>query len=88
MLYADKTPAVLNYSSGEETLRKVIDKAGIKVILTSHKFLEKLGMQETPDMVFLEDVANTITKAEKRSVMIDTFLLPSSWLIRKYSPES
>ena len=88
VLYADKTPAVLNYSSGEETLRKVIDRAGIKVILTSHKFIAKLGLTETPDMIFLEDVAKEIGKGLKRKVMLDTFLLPSSWLIRKYSPEN
>ncbi len=88
ILYADKTPAVLNYSSGEETLRKVIDRAGIKVILTSRKFIDKLNIKETPDMIFLEDVAKEITKGEKRKVMLDTFLLPSSWLIRKYSPEN
>ena len=88
ILYADKTPAILNFSSGEETIRKVVDRAGIKVILTSHKFVEKLGLTETPDMIFLEDVAKTITKGVKRQVMLDTLLLPSSWLIRKYSPEN
>ncbi len=88
ILYADKTPAVLNYSSGEETLRKVIDRAGIKVILTSRKFISKLNIKESPDMIFLEDVAKEITKAEKHKVMLDTFFLPSSWLIRKYSPEN
>lgn len=88
ILYADKTPAVLNYSSGEETIRKVIERSGIKVILTSHKFIDKLGLKETPDMIFLEDVAKTISKSLKRKVMLDTFLLPSSWLIRKYSPEN
>ena len=55
VLFADRTPAVINFSAGAEVALDAARRAGITRILTSRKFLEKLGWEATPEMLFLED---------------------------------
>ncbi len=88
ILYADRVPAMLNFTAGENARKHAIEKAKIKVIITSRKFLQKLKMEPTPEMICLEDAVSQITPAMKRSAMLDALLLPTSLLMRKYSPES
>ena len=87
-LFADRVPAMLNFTAGEKAREHAIKKAKLKVILTSRKFLEKLKMEPTPEMVILEDVIGKVTPAMKRKAFLDALLLPTSLLMRKYSPES
>lgn len=86
VLFSDKVPAILNFSSGEEILKKVIDNSNIKVILTSKKFLDKVNLPLLPNMILLEDVAKTIDKKTKSQVARDVLLLPSYALMKKYAP--
>ena len=88
VLFADKTPAILNFSSGEETLRKVTEFSNIKTILTSKKFIHKINLPANDKMVFLEDVAPNISKKTKISTLIDLLLLPSYFLMKKYAPKN
>lgn len=43
--FADRTPAVINFSAGAEVALEAARRAGIRHILTSRKFLEKLGWE-------------------------------------------
>ena len=88
VLYADRVPAMLNFTAGEAARTHAIQKAKIKVILTSRKFLARLNMEPTPEMICLEDVIDRVTPSLKRKVFLDALLLPTSLLMRKYSPES
>lgn len=88
VLYADRTPAVLNYTAGSEALQAAIEKAGAELILTSRKFLTKLNLPLLPNMVCLEDVASEVTRAMKIRTTLAVALLPSSLLLRLYSPLS
>jgi len=87
-LYADKTPAILNFSSGRETALGASRRAGVKLIVTSRKFLAKLGWEAAEEMVFLEDIAAKVAKHEKIIWAIKILLMPRKMLMRHLAPES
>lgn len=88
VLFAGRTPAVINFSAGAEVALEAASRAGIGKILTSRKFLHKLGWEEKPGMVILEDEAKKITKSEKRAMIRLVLLLPFRMLMRRLAPES
>ena len=88
VLCADRQPTILNYSTGAAVMAQSMERAGVKLVLTSRKFLEKLNITDFPNAVCLEDVAPKITPAEKRRCLFDALLLPWRLLARKYAPES
>ncbi len=86
--FADRTPAIINFSSGAEVALEAARRAGVTRILTSRRFLEKLGWEATEEMVFLEEIARSVTPAEKRRVMLRCALLPRRMLARSLAPHS
>ncbi|MEW9668724.1 AMP-binding protein [Ammoniphilus sp. 3BR4] len=67
-----KTPAILNFTMGEESLKDCAETAGLQTILTSRKFLEKANLQGLVDtlphsyfIVYLEDVRESISIINK-----------------------
>ncbi len=88
ILFAGRTPAVINFSAGAEVALEAAQQAGINAILTSRKFLTKLGWEAKPGMVFLEDVAKQVTKSEKRATILTALFLPFRVLMRQVAPES
>lgn len=88
VLFADRSPTVLNYTAGSAVLQSSLQRAGCRLVLTSRRFLDKLKLEALPEMVFLEDLARTVTPAEKRRVTLDTLFLPWRLLLRKYAPLS
>ena len=88
VMYADRSPAILNYTAGTAALQQAIAKSKTKLVLTSRKFLEKIKLDELPEMVFLEDVVPTVSPWEKRKTILQALLLPWRLLLRLYSPDS
>lgn len=88
VMFADKIPAVLNYTSGRDTIRKAVEKANVKLILTSRAFLIKLNFEPMPEMIMLEDLVKQIDKKEKIITVLQTLLIPTKLLIRMTSPFS
>ncbi|WP_294482356.1 AMP-binding protein [uncultured Victivallis sp.] len=88
VLFADRTPAVVNFSAGAEVALDSLRRAGVESILTSRKFLRKLNWSETPEMVILEDVAAQVTPAEKRQTALLCALMPFRMLMRRLAPRS
>ncbi len=88
VLFADRTPAILNFSAGASAREHSIRNAGIRIILTSRKFIEKLGWEKTPEMIFLEDLAGKATPSLKRRVLLDVIFRTPGSLMRKYAPET
>ncbi len=86
ILFSDHIPAILNYSVGEKARNCSIEKADLKLILTSRKFLAKLKIEPTEKFFALEDLKPYVTPALKRSVIFDVLLLPSRLLLSKYAP--
>ena len=67
-----KTPAIMNFSTGLRNVLDSADTAGIKTVLTSRAFVEKANLGElvgqlatTSQVVFLEDLAKTISLLDK-----------------------
>ena len=67
-----KTPAIMNFSTGLRNVLDSADTAGIKTVLTSRVFVEKANLGElvgqlatTNQVVFLEDLAKTISLLDK-----------------------
>lgn len=58
------TVANLNYST-MATVPAAMDVAGIKKIVTSRRFIHKLGIPPEPNMIFLEDIRPEIGKIAK-----------------------
>ena len=88
VMYSDRTPAVINFSAGADVALEAARRAGISVILTSRKFLAKLGWEAAPEMVFLEDIAKSVTKREKKRAALRILLLPRRMLVRRLAPLS
>ena len=88
VMFSDKSPAILNFTSGQAATRIAMDKAKIKVVLTSRKFIEKAKIPELPEMVFLEDLAKKITGMDKILALLQLLLLPSFVLERILAPKS
>ncbi|MDD3153569.1 MAG: AMP-binding protein [Victivallaceae bacterium] len=88
VLYADRTPAILNFTAGEIARNAAIAKASLRTIITSRAFLQKLGIEPTPEMVILEDLAKTIPASEKHQAIFCALVMPTGMLMKKYSPLS
>ena len=102
VMSADRTPAVINFSAGISVALESAARAGVKTIFTSRKFLAKLkwdeGLEnlkkdptvkfEIPEMVCLEDLVPTITKADKLKAILLNIILPSRSLVRTIAPLS
>ena len=88
VLCSDRTPAMINFSSGQEVALAAARRAGIKKILTSRKFLEKLKWETSPEMVFLEDLVPQIKKSDKIKALLMALFLPGRTLVRNLAPSS
>lgn len=86
--YADRRAAILNFTAGPEALQAMIAKAGLKTVVTSRLFLARLKLEPMPEMVFLEDIAPTVSRKDKLAAAFQAFLVPHPILIRRIAPES
>ena len=69
---AQKTPALLNFSVGSQSMRAACAAAGLKTVLTSRRFVEMAKLAQTIEsigdsvrVVYLEDLRKTITSTDK-----------------------
>jgi acyl-[acyl-carrier-protein]-phospholipid O-acyltransferase/long-chain-fatty-acid--[acyl-carrier-protein] ligase len=81
-LLMGKVPVNLNYTVSEETLASCIRQCGIKTVLTSRIFLDKVKLKVPGQAVFLEEVAAKPTAGEKLCALLSAWLLPTAWLER------
>ncbi len=88
VMYSDLTPAVVNFSAGQDVALEAVHRVGVSVILTSRKFLAKLGWKISPEMIFLEDIAKSVSKPEKHLAILQILLLPRKMLLRSLAPLS
>ncbi len=87
-----KTVVNLNYTANIDALLSAIDKADIKTIYTSRKFIKKLS-QKGVDLdtlltqaktVYLEDIKDSFTKIEQILTLLAGYLLPTRLLISTF----
>jgi acyl-[acyl-carrier-protein]-phospholipid O-acyltransferase / long-chain-fatty-acid--[acyl-carrier-protein] ligase len=80
---ANKVPAVLNYTSGTTTMVACSRVAGLKHIISSRVFLERLKLDLAPlraagiEILYLEDIRAGIGSAQKIAAMVSAFFRPA-----------
>jgi acyl-[acyl-carrier-protein]-phospholipid O-acyltransferase/long-chain-fatty-acid--[acyl-carrier-protein] ligase len=84
LLLAGKVPVNLNFTAGREAMAAAMEQCRIKTILTSRIFLLKANLEKTEGMVFLEDIRKDFSSLQKLGALVKAFLLPASWLNRRY----
>ncbi|QWV92944.1 acyl-[ACP]--phospholipid O-acyltransferase [Geomonas oryzisoli] len=73
----------LNFTASEASLRSAIDQCGIRTVITSRAFLEKIPtLPHLEGMICLEDVAPTISGLDKLVALFKARLYPTSLLCR------
>jgi len=60
-----RIPVNLNYTSSREAYENACAKAGIRTIITSKVFLEKVGRKAEPGMLFAEDLPDLLQTRHK-----------------------
>ncbi|HET7909661.1 MAG TPA: acyl-[ACP]--phospholipid O-acyltransferase [Nitrospira sp.] len=73
-----KTSVNLNYTVGRGGLEAAVRQAGLRTVVTSRTFVEKakLELPAGPDVIWIEELAETIGRAEKLSAALLAFLAP------------
>ncbi len=65
MALAGRVTVNLNYTVTSSILKQCCEKAGLRRVITSRKFVDKVGLDVGVPMVFLEDVRERITVGDK-----------------------
>lgn len=84
VLLGGKIPVNLNFTAGCEVMDLCIRQCDLKTVLTSRAFLSRVGLPETPPMVFLEDLAAGFSRLRKLGASLTALLSPASLLERLY----
>ena len=72
--------ANLNYTMSSEVINLCIAEAGIRRILTSRRVMERFPLSVDAERIFLDDVREKITAADKLAAAAQTWLWPVSRL--------
>jgi acyl-[acyl-carrier-protein]-phospholipid O-acyltransferase/long-chain-fatty-acid--[acyl-carrier-protein] ligase len=79
-LLLGNVPVNLNYTVSEETLASCVRQCGLRTVLTSRKFLEKVKLPLPCQTVMLEELAAQPRFGEKLFALLGTWLLPAPLL--------
>ncbi|MFT5527223.1 MAG: acyl-[acyl-carrier-protein]-phospholipid O-acyltransferase [Pirellulaceae bacterium] len=80
-LALDRRVAVnLNYTVSSEVMNACIEHAGIKTVLTSRKFMEKMDFDLNAKVILLEDFKDKPTLMDKVSCAFQAYVLPAAML--------
>lgn len=73
-----RTAVNLNYTVGESVMGSIVETAGIRLVVTSRAFVEKINprLPERLDVVYLEDIRESLTSRERRSALLQGLFLP------------
>jgi acyl-[acyl-carrier-protein]-phospholipid O-acyltransferase/long-chain-fatty-acid--[acyl-carrier-protein] ligase len=72
----------LNYTASSETLNQCLELAGVRKVLTSKKFREKMNLDLRAEMIDLEDVRSKVRLSDKLFAAAAAYAMPSSVLSR------
>ena len=74
---AGRAAVNLNFTAGRAAMRSAADRCGLRTILTSRKFVEKVGIEPLNGMVFLEDLLGSFGAIAKGLMAAAVFVLPA-----------
>ena len=83
-LCAGKVPVNLNFTAGPEAIDSAIAQCSIKAIVTSRRFVEKAKLPPRPEMVFVEDMASSVSTLRKLVLATVCYLLPTGLAARVF----
>ncbi len=81
-LLLGKVPVNLNYTVSEETMASCVRQCGLRTVVTSKKFLEKVKLTVPCETVLLEELAAQPGLGEKVTAMLLAALCPAPLLER------
>ena len=92
LLLAGRVPVNLNWTSGKEGIRSAVLQCGIRTIITSREFLEKVRLEslglavgvDAPRHVYLEDIRAGVGAGRRLLAAFKAELLPQFVLRRLY----
>ena len=76
-----RVSANLNYTVSSEVLNHCISEVGIKHVLSSKKFMDKMDLDLDAEVLLLDDLREKVTSADKAIALLQSYM-PSSWLDR------
>jgi acyl-[acyl-carrier-protein]-phospholipid O-acyltransferase/long-chain-fatty-acid--[acyl-carrier-protein] ligase len=77
-----RVPVNLNYTVNSETLNYCIDQCGIRHVVTSRKFMERFDFKLNAKLLYLEDLREQVSTADKVAGIVGTYVLPPAILER------
>ncbi|OGR92133.1 MAG: hypothetical protein A2V88_13765 [Elusimicrobia bacterium RBG_16_66_12] len=77
-----KVPINLNYTASKDVVDACLAKAEIETVVTSRRFLEKIGWEPSERKVYLEDAAPTVGKVSK-ALTAAAFLATPSFVLER-----
>lgn len=80
-----RTIVNLNYTTGRAGIEAACKQSKLKTVITSRKFEEKakLEMPEGVELVYMEDIAKTITAGARFKGLLYSLFWPCWWLTKK-----
>lgn len=79
-LLMGKVPVNLNYTLSAEGISSCVRQSGVRVVLTSQKFLSKLNLKLPVETVFLEDIAAKPGLGERLCALFLAMFAPVNWI--------
>lgn len=71
-----KTSVNLNYTTGEKVLDSCVEQCQLEYIISSHRVVEKLGLNPKASVIYLEDLKEEVGVLEKIKSWIEATLMP------------
>ena len=79
-LLSGKVPINLNYTSSNESIASCAKQCGLKTVVTSRQFLEKVPIKPPGELIYAEDLALNPGLGEKIAALLAGKLLPARLL--------
>jgi acyl-[acyl-carrier-protein]-phospholipid O-acyltransferase/long-chain-fatty-acid--[acyl-carrier-protein] ligase len=73
----------LNYTVSPEVMESCIRQCGIRHVLTSRKFMERMKLEIPAELVYLDDFKDQVTVADKLAAAFQSRLMPLGALERR-----
>lgn len=72
----------LNYTASSDVINECIELAGIRRVLTSRKFMERMNFSLNAEVVYLEDARDWVTTSDKLICAATAYAMPAAAIER------
>ncbi|NQU43771.1 MFS transporter, partial [bacterium] len=79
--FLGKVPVNLNYTTSADSLLSAVEQCGIRHVITSQEFLDRVSMPKLPGVLCLEDLRGEVTTARKIRAFAKALFKPRRWLV-------